>query len=89
MGSGFWAFLGVVLVTGIIVNGVVKIIKAAKSGGGKSGLRIDDMEEQVHDMEADLADTRKRIEVLEKIVTDQRYDLSREINNLSDTGTDS
>ena len=39
--------------------------------------------EQVHDLENDLQDARHRIEVLEKIVTDQKYDLSREINDLA------
>ena len=43
---------------------------------------MEDLEEQVHDLEGDLQDARHRIEVLEKIVTSQKYDLGREIDDL-------
>lgn len=33
-------------------------------------------------LEAELDELRERIEILEKIVTDQKYQLSREIDNL-------
>ena len=84
MASSFWIFLGIVIVVGIISDTVVKIIKAAKSGGGKFGVRVEDLEEVVNDLEQDLGDARQRIEVLEKIVTDQKYDLGREIDGLNE-----
>jgi len=82
MASTFWIFLGVIVSVCIITGGVVRIIKAAKAPGGKFSQRFDDLEDEIHELEQDLADARKRIEVLEKIVTDQRYDLGREIDGL-------
>lgn len=82
MVNTFWLVLGVVIVVAIISDMVVKIVKASKSGAKNQG-RVNDLEEQVQDMEADLQDARSRIEVLEKIVTDEKYDLKREINDLA------
>lgn len=82
MASSFWLVIGVVIVVAILADMVVKIVKTAKSGAKSQG-RVDDLEEQLHDMEADLQDARNRIEVLEKIVTDDKYDLKREINDLA------
>ncbi len=81
MASSFWVVIGVIVVVAIISDMVVKIVKANKSGS-KHQSRIDDLEEHVQDVEADLQDARNRIEVLEKIVTDQQYDLKRELNDL-------
>lgn len=82
MASGFWITLGIVIAVAIVTDGVVRIIKAAKAPGGKFRERIDDMDEVIHDLEQELGDARQRIEVLEKIVTDQRFDLDREIDGL-------
>ena len=40
------------------------------------------VQELPEDIEAELDELRERIEVLEKIVTDQKYQLSRDINAL-------
>ncbi len=82
MGSSFWLVVGCVIVVAVIGDTIVKIIKASKSGSKHQG-RIDDLEEQLQDVEADLQDARSRIEVLEKIVTDEKYDLKREIDDLA------
>ncbi len=84
MASGFWVFLGLIIACATITDGVVRIIKASKAPGGKLSQRFDDLEDVIHDLEQDLADARSRIEVLEKIVTDQRYDLGREIDELKE-----
>ena len=83
MGSAFWVVVGLVSVVAIVTNGVVSIIKAAKSAGGKSPQRMVELEQAVEVLKQHHGDTRQRIEVLEKIVTDQKYDLGREIDGLA------
>ena len=83
MASPFWIALMVIVVTALICDSVVKIIRAAKSPGGKTRERLEDLEEEVHDLRAELDDARGRIEVLEKIVTDQKFDLGRQIDDLA------
>jgi hypothetical protein len=84
MGSGFWVVAGIIAVCAIITNGVVSIIKAAKSGGGKdANKKLGDLEADLATVEQDLDDARQRIEVLEKIVTDEKYDLGKKIDDLA------
>jgi hypothetical protein len=82
MASSMWFAIGVIAVVAITGRTIVAIIKASNSGG-KFRPMLEDIEEQVHDLESDLQDARQRIEVLEKIVTDQKYDLGREIDDLA------
>lgn len=82
MGSSFWLFVGCVILVPVICDAIVKIYKASKSSPEHQG-RINDLEEQLQDAEADLEDALVRIEVLEKIVTDEKYDLKREIDGLA------
>lgn len=82
MASSMWIAIGVIAVAAITGRTIVAIIKASNAGG-KFKPRMEDLEEQVHDLESDLQDARHRIEVLEKIVTDQKYDLGREIDDLA------
>jgi predicted nucleic acid-binding Zn-ribbon protein len=81
MASSMWIAIAVIAVVSIIGRTVVAIIKASNSGG-QFKPRMEDLEEQVHDLENDLQDARHRVEVLEKIVTSQKYDLGREIDEL-------
>lgn len=81
MASSMWIAIVVIAVVSIIGRTVVAIIKASNSGG-QFKPRMEDLEEQVHDLENDLQDARHRVEVLEKIVTSQKYDLGREIDEL-------
>jgi hypothetical protein len=80
-GTTFWVAIAVIAVAAILGNTVLEIIKAS-GAGGKFKPRIEGLEEQVHDLESDLLDARHRVEVLEKIVTSQKYDLGREIDEL-------
>ena len=86
MVSSMWFAIGVIAVAAITGRTIVAIVKASNSGG-KFKPRMEDLEEQVHDLEQDLQDdlqdARHRIEVLEKIVTDQKYDLGRQIDDLA------
>lgn len=84
MVSGFWIIIGCIAITSIIVNGVVKIIGVSKSGGGKDvNKKFDDLEADFSTLEQDLEDALQRIEVLEKIVTDEKYDLGKRIDDLA------
>jgi 5-bromo-4-chloroindolyl phosphate hydrolysis protein len=79
-----WVIVGIIVVCAIIIDGVVKIIKAAKSGGGKDvNKKFGDLEADLATFEQDLDDARQRIEVLEKIVTDEKYDLGKKIDDLA------
>ena len=80
-GTTFWVAIAVIAVAAILGDTVLEIIKASGSGG-KFKPRIEGLEEQVHALESDLLDARHRVEVLEKIVTSQKYDLGREIDEL-------
>lgn len=69
--------LGIGFVFWCIGDAIVRIIRAGKGGTGGTQLK-----DRIDDLEADLDDACKRIEVLEKIVTDGREDLRREIDGL-------
>lgn len=71
--------VGVGFVLLCICEGVVRIIKASNGGGGKE---VKALKAQVNDVEDELMDARKRIEVLESIVTDDRHQLSKRIDEL-------
>ena len=83
--SGFWLFLTIIVVLSIIGDFVVKIVKASKSkhGSKETVATLKDLELEMADMEQDLEDARARIEVLEKIVTDDKYQLNKDINDLA------
>lgn len=75
--------LGIAIVFWCIGDAIVRIIKANKSGGGALEQRVADLESDLAEAEQDLVDARKRIEVLETIVTDDRDDLRRKIDDLA------
>lgn len=83
MGSTIWASIAIIAVTAILVRGVVSIIAVYKSSGDKNTEQVDDLESLVDKLEQDLQDARSRIEVLEKIVTDKRFDLRQQIDDLA------
>ena len=83
MASTFWMGITAIVVVAIISDTIVKIIKAAKSGGDKYAERVQDLEAEVVDLRADIDEYRQRIEVLEKIVTDKKYDLGRQFDDLA------
>jgi hypothetical protein len=83
--SSFWIFLTAIVCLSVIGEFIVKIIKAskAKQGSKHSAGIIKDLESDMAVMEQDLADAIERIGVLEKIVTDDRYQLNKDIHNLA------
>jgi peptidoglycan hydrolase CwlO-like protein len=83
--SGLWVFITAVVCLSIVGKIVVSIIKASRSGtvSTKAEQRIRELSEDLSSIEQELADARARIEVLEKIVTDDRYHLDQEIRNLA------
>ncbi len=84
MGSSFWGFVGAIVIVAILSDGLVRIIRASKSGGSKQlTQKIEDLEEDVALLEQELEDSKRRIEVLEKIVTDEKGNLSRQIDDLA------
>ena len=84
MGNGLWMMIGIIVVCALITDGVVKIIKASKSSGGKdANKKFGNLEADLATFEQDLDDARQRIEVLEKIVTDEKYDLGKKIDDLA------
>ncbi|MBQ75631.1 MAG: hypothetical protein CMQ20_11515 [Gammaproteobacteria bacterium] len=83
MASNFWVVFALVATCAIITDGVVKIIKASKSGNSKEGAqKIEELEADFESLEADLDDAKNRIEVLEKIVTEEKYNLGKKIDEL-------
>jgi len=55
---------------------IARVITAAK---GSSSVKMS----QVEDLEDEIEELRERVEVLEKIITDQKYQLDREIGGLA------
>jgi len=83
--NGFWLFLTIIVVLSIIGDFVVKIVKASRSkhGSKEAAGTLKGLESDIADIEQDLEDARARIEVLEKIVTDDKYQLNKDINDLA------
>ncbi len=84
MSFSFLIPITIIVVVAVIMQGVVQIIRAAKSGGGKALLhRLDEMESHLESVEDDLDEARNRIIVLERIITDDKGGLAREIDGLA------
>ena len=80
----FLIILGSVILFAVLMDGVVKIIHAAKAPGGKKqNARFGDIDSTVAELEEEIDDLRERIQVLEKIITDEKHQLDREIRNLA------
>lgn len=78
MASTFWVAIAIIAVVSIVSNAVVKVFSGAK--GGK---RTKHLEADLARLENDLDEALERIVVLEKIVTDEKHSLRREINDLA------
>ncbi|MCB1694093.1 MAG: hypothetical protein KDI19_15085 [Pseudomonadales bacterium] len=77
--------LGVGFVFWCIGDAIVRIIRTSKGSGGGKRLeqKVLDLESDLANVEQDLEDAKERIVVLEKIVTDERRDLRRQIDDLA------
>ena len=86
MGSSVWFYIFAFVTIAVVIDGVVKIIKASKGSRSKELQNaVDEIEDDLAKVEQDLEDARNRIEVLEKIVTDDKRNLSREIDDLANS----
>ena len=83
--SSFWLFLTIIVVVAIVTNAIVKLKKKSSrsSDSKESNQRLKDLEIDMSALEEDLEDARQRIAVLEKIVTDNRFDLGKQIDDLA------
>ena len=84
MGS-FWVTVLVLGIIAISFEGIIRIIKASKAASGSKKLlvRIGELETDLSENEQMLEDAVSRIEVLERIVTDDKYSLGKKIDDLA------
>jgi|TARA_B100001964_G_C14233976_1_gene601490 uncharacterized protein YoxC len=77
--------MGAIVILAVIGAGVVNIIKASKMPGGSKIVRsrIEDLEADVVNLETETEELRSRVEVLEKIVTDDKYQLDKDLKDLA------
>ena len=75
----------VIAIIAVTFSGIVQIIKVSKTASGSKKLleRIDSLETDLGESEQLLEDAVARIEVLERIVTDDKYSLGEEIDSLA------
>lgn len=78
MASSFWIAIAAIAIVSVICSTLVKMTR-----GGKSNKRTRELEADLAKVEADLEDALERIVVLEKIVTDGKHTLRREIDDLA------
>lgn len=83
--GNFWIAVMVIGIIAVSFEGIVRIIKASKSASGSKKLleRISLLETERSEGEQLLDDAISRIEVLERIVTDDKYSLGKEIDDLA------
>lgn len=81
----FWIMVMVIAVVAIVMEGVVKLVRARSSRQNENldSREMGDLEEELARTREDLDDARERITVLEKIVTDDKYDLRRQLDDLA------
>ncbi len=73
--------LTAIIIVAICVAGITSIISTLS---GKKGKRANEFNTQEHnDMLKHIQQMNERIETLERIVTDEKYSLNKEIENLS------
>ncbi len=78
MASTFWVAIAVISVVSIICSTLVKLAK-----GPRKGKKYRDLETDLAKIESELEEALERIVVLEKIVTDGKHSLRREIDDLA------
>lgn len=77
--------VGAIIIIAVLFAGVVNIIKASKmpSGSKKQRSRLEDLQADLENLETESEELRCRVEVLEKIVTDDKYQLNKDLRNLA------
>ena len=74
---GVFDMVALIVVVGCITSVITEYLKT-KRKGGFNNVDMEDTLDRVDDLE-------ERVRVLEKVVTDERYDLGREIDKLKDS----
>jgi hypothetical protein len=69
-----------ILIVAIVCWAIVKLVNGPK--GKKKDKKEADQINLANSLERDVAVMRERIEILEKIVTDEKYDLNRQFDDL-------
>lgn len=62
----------------ILTWGMIELVKQFKRGDSKQNSKT------VNELQGQVQQLRERVEVLEKIVTDNSYDLKKQFDNLKD-----
>jgi hypothetical protein len=69
-----------IVIVGLICWAIVELVNGPK--GKKKDKKDANQINLANDLERDMAIMRQRIETLEKIVTDEKYDLNRQFDDL-------
>jgi phage shock protein B len=69
-----------IVIVAVICWAIVELVNGPK--GKKKDKKEADQVNLAHNLERDMAVMRERIETLEKIVTDEKYDLNRQFDDL-------
>ena len=72
--------LTAIFIVGIVCMAIVALVNGPnnRKKGKKDAAQVN----QTHDLEREVEAMRERIETLEKIVTDEKYDLNRQFDDL-------
>ena len=69
-----------IAIVALVCWAIVELVNGPK--GKKKDKKDADQVNLTHDLEREVAAMRERIETLEKIVTDEKYDLNRQFDDL-------
>jgi len=69
-----------IAIVALVCWAIVELVNGPK--GKKKDKKNADQVNLTHDLEREVAAMRERIETLEKIVTDEKYDLNRQFDDL-------
>ena len=78
MPSTFWIAIAAIAIVSVVCRTLVKM-----TGNNRGSKRTRELEADLGKLESDLEDALERIVVLEKIVTDGKHNLRREIDDLA------
>jgi phage shock protein B len=69
-----------IVIVGLVCWAIVELVNGPK--GKKKNKKDADQIHLANDLERDMVNMRERIETLERIVTDEKYDLNRQFDDL-------
>lgn len=74
---GMWTAIAIICIVAIVGGTISK--RYDYKGNSATGARLDELEKKMDRLDSDL---RKRVETLERIVTDRKEDLKRQFDSL-------